>query len=167
MIVTITIRRFNSNRTLVKVSDNYPYIIISVRLEFLSQRSASAVDSNAGKMHTPQKPYQISASRPTNHHKMLPKSSTSSSFCEFLLFLFVLSFQMFSAAVRSSGYGQSRAKTPSDGFGGETMFRVFKLSHFFQDSPRNPHRPLRRLQPSRPRFSELLPILETLRLWLP
>lgn len=81
----------------------------NISQKFLSQRSASALD-NKSQVLSIAKPQQ-SASRPTAMpvNSRLPKSSTTSF-----------------SAVRSSGYGQSspstttpsRAKTPSDGFGG-------------------------------------------------
>ncbi|UMM25384.1 hypothetical protein L5515_005233 [Caenorhabditis briggsae] len=75
----------------------------NISQKFLSQRSASALD-NKSQVLSIAKPQQSNPSRPTAMpvNNRLPKSSTSSSF----------------SAVRSSGYGQSRAKTPSDGFGG-------------------------------------------------
>ncbi|CAI2348935.1 unnamed protein product [Caenorhabditis sp. 36 PRJEB53466] len=73
----------------------------NISQKFLSQRSASAVDTKVQMIPVKQ------PTRPTSINHKLPKSSTSTSF----------------SAVRSSGYGQqpaaqSRAKTPNDGFGG-------------------------------------------------
>lgn len=102
----------------------------NISQKFLSQRSASAVDKSQG-LSVFAKPQTTPPSRPTAMpiNSRLPKSSTSTSF----------------SAVRSSGYGQQqgnnplRAKTPSDGFGGNStsVYHAPQNGHYSNGSYNN------------------------------